>query len=115
MLLHTILIIIAAILVILGILRIVRGDIVWGVVLIVVGLLVGQIVSVRGNRVTLLERRAFLSPSSYVPIDGDLAVFARTQAPAEGSAEETALALNAASRSPAGVSTGSGSVGGGSS
>lgn len=33
--------IIAAILVILGIFRIVRGDLLWGIVLIVVGLLVG--------------------------------------------------------------------------
>ena len=36
-----ILTIIAAILVILGIFRIVRGDLLWGIVLIVVGLLVG--------------------------------------------------------------------------
>ena len=33
--------IIAAILVILGIFRIVRGDLLWGIVLIIVGLLVG--------------------------------------------------------------------------
>jgi membrane protein required for beta-lactamase induction len=38
---NTILLIIAAILVIFGIFRIVRGDILWGIVLIVVGLLVG--------------------------------------------------------------------------
>jgi TM2 domain-containing membrane protein YozV len=37
----TLLWIIAAVLVILGIFRIVRGDILWGIVLIVVGLLVG--------------------------------------------------------------------------
>ena len=38
---NTVLLIIAAILVIFGIFRIVRGDILWGIVLIVVGLLVG--------------------------------------------------------------------------
>jgi hypothetical protein len=37
----TLLWIIAVVLVVLGIFRIVRGDILWGVVLIVVGLLVG--------------------------------------------------------------------------
>jgi TM2 domain-containing membrane protein YozV len=37
----TLLWIIAAVLVVLGIFRIVRGDILWGIVLIVVGLLVG--------------------------------------------------------------------------
>ena len=40
-LMATLLWIIAAVLVILGIFRIVRGDILWGIVLIVVGLLVG--------------------------------------------------------------------------
>jgi TM2 domain-containing membrane protein YozV len=38
---NAILLIIAAILVIFGIFRIIRGDILWGIVLIVVGLLVG--------------------------------------------------------------------------
>jgi hypothetical protein len=37
----TLLWIIAAVLVVLGIFRIVRGDLLWGIVLIVVGLLIG--------------------------------------------------------------------------
>ncbi len=38
---HLVLLLIAAVLVIFGILRLVRGDVLWGVVLIIVGLLVG--------------------------------------------------------------------------
>jgi transglutaminase-like putative cysteine protease len=45
---------------------------------------------------TLLQRHDFLSASPYVPADAELAAFARTHAPLDGTAEQIALALSAA-------------------
>jgi transglutaminase-like putative cysteine protease len=45
---------------------------------------------------TLLQRHDFLSASPYVPANAELAAFARTHAPPDGSAEQIALALSAA-------------------